>query len=84
MSKIKLGVIAKDKITGFQGMVTGKSKWLTGCDQVCLKPSVNKEGKLQDGHWFDVGAVEYVSPGITAEDVRDDKPGGPRADTPKP
>lgn len=83
MSKVKLGVKARDKITGFTGIVIAKSKWLTGCDQFALKPPVEKDGKMQEAHWFDKGAVEYVDAGINKEEVKDKKPGGPQIDAPK-
>ena len=83
MEPIKLGVKAKDKISGFEGIVIGKAQYLTGCDQVCLKPSVDKDGKMQDAHWFDEGAVIKTSEGLHAKEVKSDKPGGPRNDQPK-
>ena len=50
---IELGVTAEDKVTGFRGTVTGKCQYLTGCNQVLLIPRVDKDGKCQDGAWFD-------------------------------
>lgn len=81
--EIEFGVKAKDKISGFQGIVIGKAQYLTGCDQVCLKPSVDKEGKMQDAHWFDEGAIEEVSEALKPKDVQSKRPGGPRNDQPK-
>ena len=82
MSKIKLGVKAKDKITGFTGIVIGKSMWLTGCNQFALKPPVGDKGEMRDASWFDEGAIEYVDEGINAKEVKSKKPGGPRQDCP--
>lgn len=82
MRKIKLGVKARDKITGFQGIVVSTSQWLTGCDRVALKPPVDKDGKEQEAGWFDIGAVEYVGEGIHAMEVKADKDGGPQKDDP--
>jgi len=36
MFKHKLGIIAKDKITGFEGMVTSRVEFLTGCNRYCI------------------------------------------------
>ena len=84
MSEITLGVKAKDKITGFEGVVTGTCQWLTGCDQVCIKPlKVTKDNGLPEGHWFDVGQVQYVGPGLTKEDVKSPETGGPQSDAPQ-
>ncbi|UOY07749.1 hypothetical protein L0P88_04160 [Muricauda sp. SCSIO 64092] len=82
MNKINLGVRAKDKITGFTGIVISKSQWLTGCDRVALKPPVDKDGKEQEASWFDIGAVEYLDEGINAIEVQADKTGGPQKDDP--
>tara|TARA_R110000850_G_scaffold277151_1_gene424868 strand:- start:58095 stop:58349 length:255 start_codon:yes stop_codon:yes gene_type:complete len=82
MSTIRLGVRAKDKITGFTGIVMGKAEWLTGCDQVALKPPVSSDGSMRDASWFDIGAVEYIDEGINAKEVASNKPGGPNKDVP--
>ena len=83
-NKIKLGVRAKDIVTGFTGIVYAKAKYLTGCNQFALKPGVDEKGNIQDAHWFDEGALEYVDKGISKEEVKADKPGGPsNPDAPK-
>jgi hypothetical protein len=83
MSELKLGQIGRCKITGFTGTIIGRSTWLTGCDQLCLKPKVDKDGKAQESYWIDEGAVEFVDEGINKEKVKSDKPGGPRQYAPK-
>ena len=85
MSKLilKLGVEAQDKVTGFKGIVIGFSQWLTGCDQVLLKPKVDKEGQLVDGQWFDEGEIVVIGKGLTKKDVKSKINGGPRRDQPK-
>jgi len=57
---MKLGITVKDKITGFTGTVTGFVQYLSGCNQVLVVPSVDKEGKLGDAHWFDEQRLERV------------------------
>lgn len=49
-----LGLTAKDKVTGFSGVITTMSFDLYGCVQAVVTPPVDKEGKRHDGHWFDV------------------------------
>jgi hypothetical protein len=52
--RMQLGWYATDLITGFKGLVMGRSEYLSGCTQVLLIPSkVNKDGKRPDGEWFD-------------------------------
>lgn len=81
---IELGQKAKDKITGFQGTLTGRTQWLTGCDQYCLVPPVDKDGKVGDSVWFDEGRIEILGPGVSAEAVQADRGGGPQRDAPRP
>ena len=50
--------MATGKVTGFVGMATGKVKYLTGCSQVLLNPTVDKDGKLRDSSWFDEQRLE--------------------------
>lgn len=39
--KHKLGLKAKDKITGFEGIITARCEYLTGCNQYCLTPQAD-------------------------------------------
>lgn len=55
-----LGKTAKDKITGFVGVVASVSFDLYGCVQAVLTPPVDKDGKTRDGHWFDVHRLEVT------------------------
>lgn len=51
---IDLGVLAKDEISGFEGVVTGRAEYLYGCVQVHLTPrGCNNEGQPIDAKWFD-------------------------------
>lgn len=80
---IELGQKAKDKITGFEGIITGRASYLYGCDQYCLVPSVGTDGKMAEGQWFDEGRVLVTGPGVNATDVMVEKPGGPNLDWPR-
>ena len=79
---IELGKKAKDEITGFEGTITGRAQYLYGCDQYCIVPPVDKEGKIGKGEWFDEGRVKIVGIGTDAKDVTVEKPGGPQRDMP--
>ena len=52
MFKIDLGVKAKDNVTGFSGIVTGRVEYLTGCRQYLITPKAGKD-KLNEAYWFD-------------------------------
>lgn len=53
-----LGCKATDKVTNFTGTVVSISYDLVGCIQAFVRPPMNKEGKLDDGHWFDASRLE--------------------------
>jgi hypothetical protein len=55
-----LGLTVKDRITGFQGAVTGYVQYLTGCNQVLVVPPLGADGALRDAQWFDVQRVDVV------------------------
>lgn len=58
--KFELGTTAKDKITGFSGVVVGRVEYLTGCNQVLLVPKVGKDGSLREAQWFDEQRCDQV------------------------
>jgi len=55
-----LGYRAKDKVTGFEGVVASISFGLYGRVQVVLKPSVDKDGKIPDSQWFDAKRLTKI------------------------
>jgi len=57
----KLGYPAKDRVTGFVGVVTSVGFDLYGCIQYVLTPPAGEKGKQEDGRWFDANRVEITS-----------------------
>ncbi len=53
MGTIKLGDIARDSITGFEGVVVAITDWLHGCRRLTLTPQLLHEGKPIENHSFD-------------------------------
>lgn len=51
--KIKLGVEAKSMITGFTGIVTGRSWNHAGCDRYVLQPPMGEDGKVGESMFYD-------------------------------
>ena len=82
-----LGDLVTDAVTGYQGVVVGITRWITGCDQATVQSGkINEQGKLADSHWFDVtrlrvDTVGHVKlPGQVMNSTAHaavDKPGGP-------
>lgn len=78
-TKIKLGIMAKDNITGFAGMVTAKAEYLWGCMQFELKPTgLDKDGRPQKSIWFD---EERIIPDNDYKKVK--QTGGPQDSPPE-
>lgn len=69
MSEIKLGVVAKCAITGFQGIVVQILEHLNGNIQYGLQPEVKADapaGTYPDAMFLDYHLVDYVSAGVSA------------------
>jgi hypothetical protein len=77
---MKLGTIAQDKITGFEGRVTGHCDYISGCNQSLLQPAIDKDGKFQEAHWFDDQRLVLLD----AEPLRLDNSKTPGPDKPAP
>jgi hypothetical protein len=59
MFEIELGVFAKDRLTGFYGVVMGRSEYSTGCRTYAIAPAkMDKEGKTAEWLWFDEDRIE--------------------------
>ena len=78
MLEIEFGKMGKDKVTGFEGIITGCCEYLYGCSQYLLTPKVKEDNTKQDGHWFDEGRIEVVGDAINPEDVKAEENGGPQ------
>ena len=74
MSKILLGVKARDSVTNFEGTVTARVEYITGCVQYCITPGIDKDGKLRDSHYFDEDRLEVVKK--NASKIEKKKAGG--------
>ena len=61
MKSQKLGLKGRDKITGFEGIITGHCEYVSGCDQLLIVPcKLTKEGKRPESEWFDDQRVEII------------------------
>lgn len=78
----RFGKKARDKVTGFTGVITGRADYMYGCSQLVLAPAVDKDGKMADGHWFDEGRIEILEEAVKPSSVQASRPGGPQRDAP--
>ena len=42
---INSGETVTDKITGFNGIITGQAAYITGCNQYLVQPKIDEAGK---------------------------------------
>jgi hypothetical protein len=58
---IKLGDLARDRITGFEGVVISRHEYLNGCIRFAVQPRELKEGKPIEPEVFDIEQLELVA-----------------------
>lgn len=66
MNTIRLGYKARDKVSGFEGVVHSKSEFLTGNVQYALQPPA-KDGALPDTIAFDAHQLEEIKGSKTVD-----------------
>ena len=64
--KEHLGKKVRDKVTGFEGIITAVVSYITGCDQYFVQPQV-KDGAYVEGRYMDVHRVEFIEGGTKIE-----------------
>lgn len=74
MFKHELGLRAKDKISGFEGVITSRVQYLTGCDRYYLQPKA-KNGAFVDGSYFDEAQLITFESAIKESEVQGNKKG---------
>jgi hypothetical protein len=72
---IPLGTEVEDKVIGFKGKVLVIVEYLHNCSQYYVEPPVDKDGKPQEGRWFDEGRLKVKGEGIKPEEVAAPKRG---------
>lgn len=76
---INLGDVARDRISGYEGVAIGRTQWLHGCMRITLQAQGLHDGKPIESASFDEPQLELVKRGSYAPEVRQaQKTGGPR------
>jgi len=57
--RFKLGQKARDIVTGIEGIIVGRSEWITGCTTYGIVPKA-EDGKRKDAEWFDEMRLELI------------------------
>lgn len=73
--KIEHGDEVKHIHTGFKGVATSRTLYLSGCDRITVTPKVNKEGELKESMMFDEPELSVTKKKKVA---RNTKTGGDR------
>jgi len=61
MKPIHLGDVARDEVTGFEGVVIAETKWLNGCLRLTLQPQkLDKQGKPYETQTFDIEQLKLI------------------------
>lgn len=60
MFKFEVGVQAKDKLTGYKGLITGRCDYITGCNQYLLQPKGKNNAEYPKSTWFDENRIEVL------------------------
>ena len=58
---LKLGDKARDRISGFKGVVVAITEWLNGCQRITIQPEELKDGEPVENYTFDAEQIEVVS-----------------------
>lgn len=80
MSQAKLGDKVRDKVTGFTGIMSVLSIYLTGCSRAGVQPKIGEDGKVPEAMYFDLPMLEVLESEVVTP-IPTEK-GGPR-DAPK-
>lgn len=73
--KFSNGDTVKEKVTGFEGIITGTAFYLTGCSQYCVVGK-SKDNAEAPALWFDEGRLELKHKGtIKDSDVQTEENG---------
>jgi len=77
--KFALGIKARDRVTGQEGILDMRAEYLNGCIRYSLQPQI-KPGdneKRPDSYWIDEQQLEKVDDGINDKPVIKSTTGGP-------
>lgn len=64
--KFKLGALARDKVSGLEGIITQRVQFMNGCVQYVIKPPA-KDGNHPEAYSYDEQQVEVLNDGISEE-----------------
>ncbi|KKN02600.1 hypothetical protein LCGC14_1116030 [marine sediment metagenome] len=75
--KFEVGNKVKDLVTGFSGIIIGRTDWLTGCNTYGVKSEKLKDGLPMEAEWLDEIQLKEIGKGVKIEKKNKDL-GGPQ------
>ena len=77
--KFELGAQVKDRISGYEGIITGRYQYLNGCVQYGVRAQGLHDGKPIASQAFDEQRLELMGEGIPgpSAEAEEQRPGGP-------
>ncbi len=61
---VPLGAKARDRVSGFEGIIECRGEWLNGCIRITLAPTdLDKDGALKKTATFDIEQIELLDEG---------------------
>lgn len=81
--KVSLGDKVRDEVTGFEGIVLGKSEFLYGCTRVGVQPKLGSDGKIIEASWFDEPQLKVIKKAVIKKQTKEQSEiGGPMPSVP--
>lgn len=77
--KFALGINARDRVTGQEGILDMRAQYLNGCVRYSLQPKISPQDptKRPDSYWIDEQQLELVDQGLNQNPIKKQKTGGP-------
>ena len=69
------GASVQCKVTGFEGVVTGRVDYITGCNQYLVQPKVKADGTVVEPRWIDEHRLSVQAHVAVLTLVQGDRPG---------
>lgn len=82
---IELGDQVREDVTGYEGIVTSRSTFLSGCARLGVQAKMDKDGKIPQVEVFDENRLTVIAKGVIAADKTETskRPGGDERDMPR-
>jgi len=77
--KYELGVKAKDRVSGIEGILDMRAEYLNGCIRYSIQPKIlkSKPAEIPGSYWVDENQIELISKGLNKKPVKKSATGGP-------